>query len=147
VVQFIAGMDDLLARARFRALRGALWGSLTQPESRAALQRRLGALLARWSPIMVGLGSPALSSAVEFARAALTPGGHDRDHNDRVGEAEAAHPAASSPSDQASIEKPTDAVRRSPLEFVAASIGLGTVAWAHALRRPRGNRKRGRVNR
>jgi hypothetical protein len=145
VVQFFAGLDDFVARARRWTLPDALGGPLTRAEGRAALPRRLGTLLARWSPIVAGLRSPALTLAVDLIRAALTtssqaPGAGE---GEGVGDPGAARPAASTRSDHATTEEPTAAVPGSPLEFTAAAIGLGTVAWAqvHARRRPRRNRQ------
>jgi hypothetical protein len=151
VVHFIAGVDDFVARARLWTILGTLWDPLTRAEGRPSLPHRLGALLARWSPVVASLGSPALTRVIDLTRAALTAAGHDPSAGDGDGDGgddpEAARPAASSPSDHPSIEASMAAVPSSPLEFVAASIGLGSVAWAHVRRRPRRNRQPVRVRR
>jgi hypothetical protein len=141
VAQFIVGLDASFARARLRALRGSLWGKMTQAENSESASQKLGGLLARWSPIVVGLGSPTLTLAVELALAALT----EADPGDSVSppaDSEEACPESPRPSDLPPIEE-TSVAGPTPPNVVVAAIGLATVAWAHThWYRPRSPRRR-----
>jgi hypothetical protein len=141
LVQFLAGLDASLAQVRLRARRGALWGPLAQAESPGpeSSSQRMGDLLARWSPVVVGLGSPALTLAVELARATWTGPG--------PGSSEAADdlPEAPESSAAATVAEAPEA-GLSPVDVATVSIGLATVAWAHAhLVRPQPLRRRHRL--
>jgi hypothetical protein len=161
VAEFIAGVAESYEQVRLRARLGALWGPPVHPQTAGAgvgqesSPQALATLLARWSPIVVGLGSPALTLAVEFARATLTttadghdPDPSDGDHPDRH-QAETARPAASSSySSPIEIEETTAAETvNSPIDLAMVSIGLATVAWTHARRRPQRNRTRVHIKR
>jgi hypothetical protein len=129
VAQFVAGLDVSFAKARLRALQGALWGPVTQTESSESASRMLSALLARRSPIIVGQGSPALTLAIEPAHAALSAADPSDTASPPVDAAEA-RPKMPCPSDHPSIEE-TPEVGPTPLNVAVAAVGLATVAWAH----------------
>ena len=105
----------------------------------------LGAVLARWSPIVVGLGTPGLALAVELAQAIAAPTAADHGEAAPLPAAtEAARHEASIPSDVSPVEKSTG-TELSLLALIAATAGLSTVAWAHAhLVRPHSARPRSR---
>jgi hypothetical protein len=144
VARFIGGLDAAFARARVRARLGALFGNLERGADGRAPSRRLGAWLSRWSPVINGLGSPALTLAAQLAQASLSAA-------DQRAVAPAPRPptgaeptpsTSSIPADLDSVGK-TTVIEISTSRLIVTSIALSTVAWTHAhraRRRRQGNR-------
>ena len=144
MAQLIAGIDSSFIKARLRARLGSLFGSLTQAEGGERSARMLGAVMARLSPIMGGLGTSGLALALELTQAALSTSDPGAATPSPAG-AGATPPQASPSADFAPIETMAMA-EVSPRNVIAVAIGLSAAAWAHAhLVRPRSLRWRYRL--
>jgi hypothetical protein len=132
VVQFVAGLDASLASVRREALRGAFWSALREGEGGDSASRMMAGRLARWSPLLVAVGVPALTLTVELVQAALTPtdqsAAASAPAGAEAGRSEESTESAAAPNDWDG----TPMACRSLLDLVAAELGLAAVARVHS---------------
>jgi hypothetical protein len=104
--------------------------------------------LARWSPLLIAVGVPALTLTVELVQAALTPSDHDGAASAPRGTDAAGLEELSGADPAPTVVEEMPTACRALLDLVAAELGVATVAWAHScVYWPRAPRRRERLRR